>query len=135
MKPDNIVSSQNKKIQSSTVNPTLDLTDSMRSYFLRETLMHDTSVHKRRASYPKKFDRCFSIIFDPDDFIVDDSQSDSSTLAVMKQNGIIIGGNFDSSNKKIAYRHRDTSPGDVSFDQYFTTVEPFDYNQTYGSGS
>ena len=85
--------------------------------------MHDTNVHKRRASYPKKFDRCFSVIFDPDDFIVDESHSDSSTLDIMKKNGIITG-------KQTAYRHRDTSPGDVSFDQYFTTVEPFDYKQT-----
>jgi len=127
IKPENIVHSQNKKNQSNTTSPALDLTDTMRSYFLRETLMHDTNVHKRRVTYPKKFDRCFSIIFDPDDFKVDEANSDSSTLDNMKQNGIIIGVNTSAAGKN-PYRHRDTAPGDMSFDQYFTTVEPFDYN-------
>jgi hypothetical protein len=124
---ENIVHSQNKKNQSNTTSQALDLTDTMRSYFLRETLMHDTNVHKRRVSYPKKFDRCFSIIFDPDDFKVDEANSVPSTLNNMKQNGIIIGGNTAAASKN-SYRHRDTAPGDMSFDQYFTTVEPFDYN-------
>lgn len=98
----------------------LNLDSTMKSYFQNETILSDNNSElKKRASLPKKFDRTFSIIFDPDDFIVD-SYSEKSDLDEAIKVGIIV-------NDNGVYRHRDTSPQDVTFDEYFITVEPYDY--------
>jgi hypothetical protein len=92
--------------------------------------LSDTSIYKRRISYPKKFDRVFNIIVDPDDFIVDESMSTKATLDALVNLGVLVGGS--RGDKKIPYRHRDKLPDDITLDEYFVTVEPYDYVQEYG---
>jgi len=107
----------------------LQLDSTLRSYFMNETFMLNPDVIKRRISYFKKFDRVFNMIIDPDDFYVDASLTPENTLKSMKQLGILIGGQDDSKGTVQPYRHRDTNPNDIFFNEYFVTVEPYDYVQ------
>ena len=108
------------------------MNDTIMTYFKNETLMLNPEIYKRRIMYPKKFDRVFNIILDPDDFIVDESVTDTETLDSMKNLGLLVGGTSDvQSGIKRSYKHRDTSPSDVTYDEYFVTVEPYDYNMEF----
>ena len=107
----------------------IPMNDTMRSFFMNETFLSDTNIYKRRISYPKKFDRVFSMIIDPDDFIIDESMSTKETLDYLVSLGILTGGSL--GDIKIPYRHRDTSPDDITLDEYFVTIEPYDYVQEY----
>lgn len=102
----------------------------VRSYFMNETFFLSPDISKRKMSYFKKFDRVFSILVDPDDFYVDESLTNSSTLQSMKNIGILTGGETINGGKS-PYRHRDTMPNDPSYNEYFVTVEPYDYVQEY----
>jgi hypothetical protein len=110
---------------------TIPIDKTIRSYFMNETFMLSTDNSKRRMSYLKKFDRVFSVLFDPDDFYVDESLTNEATLRSMKNLGIIIGGETVTTGVKSPYKHRDTMPNDTSFEEYFVTVEPYDYIQEY----
>lgn len=107
----------------------IPMNDTIRTFFMNETFLSDTDIYKRRISYPKKFDRVFNMIIDPDDFIVDESMTTKSTLDYLVSHGILLGGTIGDT--KIPYRHRDTSPDDITLDEYFVTVEPYDYVQEY----
>ena len=110
---------------------TIPIDKTIRSYLMNETFMLSTDVSKRRMSYLKKFDRVFNVLFDPDDFLVDESLTNESTLRSMRNLGILTGGETVTTGVKSPYRHRDTSPNDSYFDEYFVTVEPYDYVQEY----
>ncbi len=97
------------------------------SYFDNETFVSKEETLKRRMSYMKKFDRVFNIIFDPDDFYVDDSVSSSTTLEALKNLGILVGGDQGTSKSSLPYKNRDTEIGDTTLDEYFVTIEPYDY--------
>lgn len=101
------------------------------SYFSNETLVIDPSEVKRRISCLKKFDRVFTVVFDPDDFYVDTSVSSKTTLESLKNLGILVGGDMGTSKDESPYKNRDTVPGDVTLDEYFVTLEPYDYVQEY----
>jgi hypothetical protein len=101
------------------------------SYFENETFVTDVETIKRRISYMKKFDRVFNIIFDPDDFYVDDSVSSKETLESLKNLGILTGGDQGTSKNSIPYKNRDTESGDATLDEYFVTIEPYEYVQEY----
>jgi hypothetical protein len=105
------------------------MNDTMRSFFMNETFLSDVNIYKKRISYPKKFDRVFNMIIDPDDFIIDESMSTKETLDYLVSLGILTGGSL--GDIKIPYRHRDTSPDDITLDEYFVTIEPYDYVQEY----
>jgi len=125
---------QNSQQQTSASPQRIQIGNTIRSYFINETLLLDTSVLKRRMSYPKKFDRVFSLIIDPDDFIVDETMSTQTTLNYLRADGIIVGGELIQVGglaQTSPYRHRDTTPQDVTLDEYFVTVEPFDYVEEY----
>lgn len=107
----------------------LPLNETIRSYFLNETFILNPEIYKKRISYLKKFDRVFNVIIDPDDFYVDVAMTPESTLKSMKQLGILTGGVNDAKGTVQPYKHRDTSPNDIFFNEYFVTVEPYDYVQ------
>jgi hypothetical protein len=115
---------------SSSKKYVIPMNDTIRTFFMNETFLSDTSIYKRRISYPKKFDRVFNIIVDPDDFIVDESMSTKATIDALVNLGVLVGGSL--GDIKIPYRHRDKSPDDITLDEYFVTVEPYDYVQEYG---
>lgn len=106
----------------------IPMNDTLRSYFSNETFLSDNQIYKRRITYPKKFDRVFSLLIDPDDFYVDESITPAQVLQDLKAAGVLTGGQLDRSN---SYKNRDTGPDDVTLDEYFVTVEPFDYQQEY----
>lgn len=98
----------------------MDLT--FRNYFMNETFINDIDQYMRRAMYPKKFDRVFNLLIDPDNFVVNRSESDASTFDSLEKSSTIV--KIPSSSN---YRHRDTLPEDVSLDEFYVTIEPYDY--------
>lgn len=111
---------------SSTDSITINMTNTLMSYFMQDTLSHALSEHQRRIVYPKKFDRVFNVVFDPDDFQVDETSSDSSSLDLMRRRAIIVK-NDSPAGSRPSYRHRDTTPNDITLDEYFVTIEPYGF--------
>lgn len=101
----------------------VDMTDTIKEYFMNETFFLDSAEYKRRAVYPKKFDRVFNIIFSPDDFLVDETNSTKESLDHLRDRGILV------QMKNGEYSVRDSTENDTSFDDYFVTIEPYDYTQ------
>jgi hypothetical protein len=81
--------------------------------------------------YPKKFDRVFNIIIDPDDFYVDESQTSDQSLQDLLDLGVLAQGPQGNNKNNNRYKHRDTSMSDVTLDEYFVTVEPYFYTPEY----
>lgn len=102
----------------------LPMSDTIKAYFNHETLMSDPDIYKRRISYFKKFDRVFSLLIDPDDFYVDTSVTDPEALFSLAANETLVYQAEDDS-----YKHRDTTPLDTTLNEYFLTIEPYDYVQ------
>lgn len=124
--PKNDKPKEDKVVAKTYVVP-LDAT--IRSYFMNETFLLQPEILKRRISYFKKFDRVFNVIIDPDDFYVDTALTSEVTLKSMKQLGILSGGEDLAKNTVQPYKHRDTNPNDIFFNEYFVTIEPYDYVQ------
>lgn len=104
----------------------LPMSDTIKAYFNHETLMSDPDIYKRRISYFKKFDRVFSLLIDPDDFYVDTSVTDPEaffSLAAASNKTLV----YQVENG--SYKHRDTTPLDTTLNEYFLTIEPYDYVQ------
>lgn len=121
-------SEENKKVFD------LDMTETMMSYLSHETLLMPYESIANRCVYPKKFDRTFSIIFDPDDFIVDVTDIRKGNDQEMK-NAIdkLINEKFLVSNapaisgyqQSNLYRTKEQTQNDVYMNEYFVTVEPY----------
>lgn len=109
----------------------IPLDKSLRTYFLNETFLSNTLVYKKMISYPKKFDRVFTVIVDPDDFYVDETMTSEKTLKSLKDIGLVSGGLNEDNDTFSPYKTREKDLGDVSLVEYFVTVEPFDYVQEY----
>jgi hypothetical protein len=112
----------------------LDMTETMKTYFSRETLMLPFEDLVSRVVYPKKFDRTFSIIFDPDDFIVDVTDIRNGTDTALKEavdkmvdDGYLVAnaGVVQGYVQKNLYRQREVTQEDAYMDEYFVTVEPY----------
>jgi hypothetical protein len=106
----------------------IDLTETLKSFFSSETFLIRPLNFYRKISYPKKFDRVFNMIIDPDDFYVDETVTKTSDIQALKNIGVLSGGPAGGVNTNLPYKHRDTLPQDISFDEYFVTVAPYDYN-------
>jgi hypothetical protein len=101
--------------------------ETIKSFFMSETFFSSPDEYKKKMVYPKKFDRVFNVVIDPDDFYVDESMSDPHTLDQLVSIGALVGGDQGVSKPVKEFKHRDTSSADISFDEYFVTVEPYDY--------
>lgn len=106
---------------------TIPMDNTVLSFFSNETFVLNIEDIKRRMVYMKKFDRVFNVIFDPDDFYVDTSVSPKTSVESLKKLGVLVGGDQGSSRKSLSYKNRDTSQEDVTLDEYFVTIEPYDY--------
>lgn len=107
--------------RNSEKNFNLNLDPTMKLFFQSETILSDENLELQKKSViPKKFDRIFNVIFDPDDFEVDGTVG-GDTLNKAEASGLIVkqGG---------VYKHRDTTVDDVTFDEYFATIEPYAYS-------
>jgi len=109
----------------------IPMSDTLKSYFEYETFISNPDIYKRRISYFKKFDRVFNLLLDPDDFIVDNSMTDHNVISQLLKDGTILIVNNRESNSTATYRHRDTTPDEAAMDEYFVTIEPYDYVQEY----
>ena len=106
---------------SSNKGITVDLTNTIKNYFTNETLFLDPVEHRRRISYPKKFDRVFTVIIDPDEFEIDQGNSKPELLVNLFNRGEI---SKSDGNK---YTLKDSTQNDATFEDYFITIEPYDY--------
>lgn len=95
---------------------------SVKFYLRNETFFLNPDTILRKHVYPRKFDRVFTVVVDPDEFTVDSSHSTASTLDTLTNLGVLV----RDTNSGI-YKHRDTSESDISMCEYFTTVEPIGY--------
>ena len=100
----------------------IDMTQTLKTYLTNETLLLSPVEYKRRATYPKKFDRVFCLAVDPDDFEIDVENSTPAALDTLKKKGIIVGDDGE-------YVWRDSTQDDAAFDDFFVTLEPYDYVQ------
>lgn len=105
----------------------IPIDDSIKRYLENETMMLDAEHYMRRAIYPKKFDRVFFVTVDPDEFYVDSSLTDDDVLKKLITEGIVIEETIAGVSK---YRHRDTTPADLTLDEYFFTIEPYEHVET-----
>lgn len=99
--------------------------------------------HVARSLFrPKKFDRVFNVIVDPDEFEIDREKTESTeqgrrSLGQMIASGLVnetvsVGlstpksfSKLSSKTTKISLKSRDKSQGDVALDKYFVTVESY----------
>ena len=98
-----------------------DLENTVKRYLNNETLFMDINDYKRKILYPKKFDRVFNIIFDPDSFkimTIDESFRDKYI------NDKLVA---ERANLEQPYIWtRDTQQSDIYLEEYWATIEPYD---------
>jgi hypothetical protein len=70
----------------------------------------------------RKFDRVFHVLFDPDDFFVDEYATDPETLEFAIQNQLV---DRLDSNGNVTYKRRQNSTSAITYDQYFVTIEGY----------
>lgn len=104
------------------------------------TSLMSADLFKRWLYTPKLYERVFSVMFDPDDFEIDYAKTTStpfgkSMLEQLVNRGDIVLATDQTTNtgqnnlKTFAYRPKDVSEGDLTFDKYFFTIETM--NETY----
>lgn len=97
------------------------------------TVSNHTAVSKQLLQ-PKKFDRVFNIIFDPDDFEIDTEKTSETpqgraSYAYLSKNNYLeflpLGTELNNTGERARIKERDKNSGDVVFDKYFVTIETF----------
>lgn len=97
--------------------------------FSKNSFLSDVNEIKRSFITPKKFDRVFHVIFDPDDFQIEklpkmksneELQAYQQTLRAYQAQGFL-----GDINQDIILRPK-AGPADVSFDSYYIEVEAHD---------
>lgn len=133
---DKLSNSVNKaKKQSESTKPfDLEMSETMKSFLSHETLMMPYAQLANRVAYPKKFDRTFSILFDPDDFVVDvttirngNDQQMKDAIEKMIAEGLLISNTNTTSGQKPSnqYKMKQMTQNDVYMNEYFVTIEPY----------
>jgi hypothetical protein len=101
-----------------------DTTTSLQGFFANDTLFGDFPTIRRNLVSPRKFDRVFHIIFDPDDFSIDTNLTSSDALKahqdVLKQLSQV------GQNTTTTVLRKETLPGEITFDKYYVTVSTYD---------
>lgn len=114
---------ENEKIIDSK-STLIDPGSSLRMYLRNETFLLNPNTLIKKHVYPRKFDRVFTMLIDPDSFTVDTAHSTVSTLEALVGMGVLI------KNSEGVYLHRDTSEKDIMLNEFFTTIEPLEYTRT-----
>ena len=112
-----------KFLQSTGANVSYSPTSSTTKYYTEENLLTNLEALKKSLIMPKKFDRVFHVLFDPDDFEVYVNPADpkATTAADIElYNDVIVTRN---ENGQLRYLRRQTRPEDITFDSYFTQIE------------
>jgi len=110
-----IIDSEFSKFVNQNSNASVDSFESpsIESFFTGETFLSDIESFKKSLITPKKFDRVFHIIFDPDDFYIDKDLTEKEILFGK------YGLDADMENFGAA------KIGEVSFDTYHVAVEAY----------
>lgn len=120
----------NQGIVTTSSGASVNLTDTTVSYLIETSLVHGADVYKKKVYYPKKFDRVLNIIVDPDDFEVNSAYYNSLPTNLKEQ---LVGptGPFERINEDRTasgvnqpIRRKNTLENDVSFYEFFVTIEP-----------
>ena len=110
-----------------TTSAAIKTNPSANKFFTNETFLFDSfSNFKKSMIMPRKFDRVFHLVFDPDNFFIDLTKTDEgvisanlNVLELASKNGMIAKG---------IYKRKNTSPNEVSMDSYFVSFETYDSN-------
>lgn len=120
----------NSSIPVLTTPKTVDLTDTTVSYLGEPSLIHGVENYRKQVYYPKKFDRVYNIVVDPDDFVVNQTYYRQLPPELKNQlegpSGPFERTNDDrtSTESSLPLRRKNTTQGDVSFYEFFVTIEP-----------
>lgn len=95
-----------------------NLENTVKRYLNNETLLMDINDYKRKIMYPKKFDRVFNVVFDPDSFKI-------ITFADEKtKNKYVNAGLVSAVDQSLWIRN--TQQSDIYLEEYWATIEPYD---------
>jgi len=95
-----------------------NLENTVKRYLNNETLLMDLNDYKRKILYPKKFDRVFNVIFDPDFFRI-------VTFAdEVTKNKYVNAGLVSPTDQSLWIRN--TQQSDIYLEEYWATIEPYD---------
>jgi len=98
-----------KFVKSTTGTETATFSNpSMQSFFVEDSFLLDTQALKKSLISPRKFDRVFHLLVDPDDFIVDTTLTESFALTKY-QNDSSSGSSLD----------------EITFDKYYAAIETY----------
>lgn len=95
-----------------------NLESTVKRYLNNETLLMDINDYKRKVIYPKKFDRVFNVIFDPDSFRIVTFADENI------KNKYVNAGLVDPVNQTVWIRN--TQQSDIYLEEYWATIEPYD---------
>jgi len=95
-----------------------NLESTVKRYLNNETLFMDLNDYKRKILYPKKFDRIFNVIFDPDFFRIV-TFADENT-----KNKYVNAGLVSPTDQSLWIRN--TQQSDIYLEEYWATIEPYD---------
>jgi hypothetical protein len=111
--------------------PTQTFNPSASNFYLRDTyLLPNINSFFKELISPRKFDRVFHLVVDPDDFIIDtnsedDSLATSPTAINRYKNKIEL---IDKSKPNSGYKRAGTGLFEITFDNYFAAVESYDHD-------
>jgi len=106
-------------IPQTNTQTTVQLSDTTVSYLRSQSYLTSAFRQQKKVLYPKKFDRVFHVLVDPDDFVVE------SSVLTPRRKEELIKGPFMMTNSGIIVRE-DTRPGEVSFQEFFVSIEPYE---------
>jgi hypothetical protein len=96
---------------------------SYKELFTNETYFGDYNAIIRSLIMPKKFDRVFHVIFDPDDFVIDVPATTAPVLSrYFLRNEIIR----IEENSQFIYKNPPQKQTDVLLDKYFVELESYE---------
>jgi len=101
--------------------------NSSQRFFVNETFAGDVNQIKRSLIMPKKFDRVFHLLVDPDDFTVNIDLTPKSTIDKYLSNREIREVSSNDSSVK-SYKRIPSRYGEISFDKYFVAIETYNEN-------
>jgi len=86
-------------------------------------LVMETKPIEQSLVTPRKFDRVFHVVFDPDDFYVDTEKTSLATISYFEKKGIL-------EKNIIGWKRTNTLPNDSTFDKYYVALESYDDSVT-----
>lgn len=133
-KIDRVVNSQNANggltvpsLPNADLGSSLELTEDLQSFvkaFKPGSLFTGGDALRNRILTPKAFDRVFNFFVNPNDFVIDIAKTKSTKSGQIELDGVLQAGLTNESNfGEIRFNKKIGSKKEVSFDQFFVTIE------------